>query len=93
MSYDVKWPNEIALDLVRKRVYWVSAVRGQWNELGIILIESLSSRVDQYVCSCDGTHRQTEYWMAFYTIRGMASQAMHSTSASGYEESFIPVKN
>lgn len=24
VSYDVKWPNGLTLDLVRKRVYWVS---------------------------------------------------------------------
>lgn len=23
VSYDVKWPNGITLDLVRRRVYWV----------------------------------------------------------------------
>lgn len=24
VNYEVKWPNGITLDLVRKRVYWVS---------------------------------------------------------------------
>lgn len=26
VSYDVKWPNGLTLDLVRKRVYWVSSL-------------------------------------------------------------------
>lgn len=32
VSYDVKWPNGLTLDLVRKRVYWVRQVL-QFGEL------------------------------------------------------------
>lgn len=28
VSYDVKWPNGISLDLVKKRVYWVRLFSG-----------------------------------------------------------------